>query len=547
MTKTQKTHSISKVVLDLYFVICIIILMTGGAHIIPKSLEVYFSGHPKYHRLILSSVTLGLLAVCSYFHFHGLLAKRSNLFAYFTKLRFRASTYVWMLFLVLSTVFVYSSICRHLVFNSSFDFAIFAQAVWNTWKGNLLYSSIKGGICLLGDHFSPILILLAPLYGIWTDPQVLLLLQGIAAASSVFPLFLIAQKILKDNGLALLFTISFALYLPLRNAVRFDFHPELLGDSFILWAFYFVLTKRLKAASICLLVVLSTKETACAPIAMFGLFCFQFLKLRKFGMIWFFGSIMYFVVAIKLLIPYFYGQEYFYLRGNYLAWKELGFVAFCAHIFQPSTFTYLKKIFLPVGFLSFLSPSTFLLTCPILFQNLTTRNLMARSIFFQYTAFLTPFVFISTIYGFRNGLNWMAKFNLSFLKRPKLLLSYWLLGTSLLLGGVSEYYVIVRCKAQDNSHFAYLRSYFKTVPASVSVRTHEFFAPHLVKRKELYIYENTHPKEGGSEKAQNADLVIIDQKILGNDYQRHLTGLRNKNYTLQYEHEGLFVFEHKKI
>ncbi len=542
-----KTPFISKAVLDLFFVICMVTLMTGGAHVIPKSLEVYFSVHPKYHRLMLSSVTLGFLAVGGYLHFRGLLETRSNLFAYFMKLKFRASTYVWFLFLLLSTVFVSSSIFRHRVFNSSFDFAIFAQAVWNTWKGNLLYSSIKGGICLLGDHFSPILIPLAPLYGIWADPQVLLVLQGIVGASSIFPLFLIAQKILKDNALALLFTSSFAFYLPLRNAVRFDFHPELLGDPLICWAFYFVLIKRLRAASMCLAVTLITKETAFAPIAMFGFFCFQFFKFRRFGMIWFFVSIIYFIIIVKFLIPHFYGQEYFYLRGNYLAWKELGFAAFQKHILQPSTFTYLKKIFLPVGFLSFLSPSTFMLTWPILFQNLTTRNLMARSIYFQYTTFLTPFIFISAICGFRNALNWMTKHNLRFIKRPKLLLSYWLLGTTLLSSGVSEYYVIAQFKAQDSSHLAYLRSYFETVPASVSVRTHEFFAPHLAKRHELYIYENTHPKEGGSEKAQNADMVIIDRMLLGNDYERHLTDLRNRNYTLQHEHEGLFVFEHRKI
>jgi len=277
-------------------------------------------------------------------------------------------------FLLMSVVMAWGSVMRHQVFKSSFDFAIFAQAIRNTWSGSFLYSSIKGGICLLGDHVSPILVLFSPLFGIWDNPSVLLIAQAIAAASSVFPIYLIGKEVLKDSKLPLLFVFAFLLYLPTRNAIRFDFHPELFGDPLILWAFFFILKDRARTAFIFLMLTLTTKEIACAPVAMLGLWSWWFRKKTVFGISTFLAAVSVFLLDVRVIAPYFREGEYFYLAGNYLKWAEKGIGPFLSHVFQPSTFTYLKKVFLPLGFLSFLSASSLLLTFPILFQNLVAKK-----------------------------------------------------------------------------------------------------------------------------------------------------------------------------
>ena len=271
---------------------------------------------------------------------------------------------------------------------------------------------------------------------------------------------------------------------------------------------------------------------------MLGLYsCFCEKKIR-FGIFWFAFSIFVLYLSIKWVAPHFYEGDYFYLSGNYLAWKHFGIRAFMNHVFQPSTFMYFVKIFLPLGFLSFLSPSSFVLTLPILAQNLLTRNIMARSIYFQYTAFLTPFVFISSIYGFRNALTFIHKINQH---RLKLFLIYWIIGTSLLSAGVSEYYVINEYLKEDNAHYSYVRKYLRTISSSYSVRTHEFFAAHLFNRRELHIYENGNPREGGSFKALNSDLVILDRTLLGADPKGQIDALLAKNYVIQHERDGFYV------
>lgn len=75
----------------------------------------------------------------------------------------------------------------------------------------------------------------------------------------------------------------------------------------------------------------------------------------------------------------------------------------------------------------------------------------------------------------------------------------------------------------------------------MSVRTHEFFAPHLATRKELYIYENTYSREGGSEEAQNAKCVILDRNFLREPENLVLDRLLKRGYAIQHEHDGFYV------
>ncbi|MBB6439004.1 DUF2079 domain-containing protein [Streptomyces candidus] len=73
-----------------------------------------------------------------------------------------------------------------------FDFGLFDQAIRAYARFELPRSTIKNvhheyppEFSLLGDHFSPILVLLAPLYWLWNDPRVLLVAQALLFALGV--------------------------------------------------------------------------------------------------------------------------------------------------------------------------------------------------------------------------------------------------------------------------------------------------------------------------------------------------------------------------
>lgn len=538
------TKKILTVLFDSYLVIGGYILITGGTFLFsPDTLEM-FRSYPKYHRSILACFSIVFLISFALAQSRGPLDKYSKIIGFIKRLNISPFQWLWIIFILMSFVYAYSAHIRHHAFGSSFDFAIFAQAIRSVLNGKFLYSSIKGGICLLGDHMGPIILFFSPLYLLWDNPSILLIVQALIAVCAVFPLYYIAKHFLKSDKLGLVFVICYVLYLPVRNASRFDFHPEIVALPLCLAAYYFVISKRMFWASVSLLISLLSKETACAPIALFSLYCWWFLRKPLFGIFWFIAAVTIFVLDIHVLVPYFSGADYAYLSSNYVAWQKKGLIPFLSHVFQPEAFTYIKKIFLPLGFISFFSPTTLMLTFPAIFQNLAARNELTRSIFFQYTVFLTPYVFISAICGFKNFLNLLSR-KWGALKIETFAI-YWLIGWSLLLSGVSEIHIIMEYQRKDNPHYEYVRQYLKKTPKNISLRTHEFFAPHVPHLTDLHIYENKHPKEGGSAKALSSEYVFIDKRFLNLPVDLHISELKDKGYEIIHEHDGFFAFQKTK-
>lgn len=514
---------------DLFLLWSSYLFLTGGTHLISGDWRLVIEQKPWIHRLVL---TVGPVLALLWHSGRSAGMEKGKTYPSFllqgiSSLGLSGFQWTMILFAVLSMTWTVSSCLRHEVFHTSFDMAIFVQAIWNTLHGAFLYSSIKGGICILADHFSPILAVLALPYALWPDPKFLLLLQAAAVASSVFPIFFLAKEQWRQDSLAVLFVIAFALYLPVRNAVRFDFHAELLATPALLWVFIWLGKGKTFLSSLGLAFALLTKENAaCVTFAM-GFYGFFFTSRKKWGVGWMIFSIFYFFLVIRL-IPILFHREYFYLNANFGFWRSEGLHALWNHLFQPSTVIYPFKIFAPLGFLSLLDPRSFLLTLPMLAQNLLSRNNLTRSIFFQYTAFLTPFVFISAVRGSTKVLS----------RRGGI---YYLIAWVLLMSGVSEYHVIKVHLEKWTPQVKEAAQYLKTIPPEASVRTHEFLASHLAHRRELYIYENEHPREGRSPEAMRAQYVVLHEAWLGGKEKSVVEQLEQTGYRLLHDHAGLKV------
>jgi uncharacterized membrane protein len=533
MPKASETQSISilAVLFELFLYACLFFYVTAGLPFINEALHDAIGKKPGFHRLSL----MGIIAAGIFAYFLRLLYFKFNhqqvtiTCHALNRLNFKPIFYLWSLFILISGLWTWSAWIRHDSLHTSFDMAIFVQSIWNTAQGDFLFSSIKGDICLLGDHFGPLLALIAVPYKLWPDPKLILLMQALAAASCVFPLYKITLEKYSKPGLALVIAFAFLSYLPTRNAVRFDFHPELLIMPILIWAFYFLEKQKWLTATLLLIICLSAKETVAMLFFAFGFYAFFVKRKYTWGLLWMFLASIYFFLAIKLFIPFFSGQPYQYLGSNLSGWKEEGVNAFLQYIFGKEAITYIIKIYGPLGFLSFLSPQTLLLNVPILLQNLVTRNEAVRSIFFQYTSLLTPFAFISMIYGCKrfSHTKWI---------------SFYILALSLLMSGVSEIYTMERYASQISDDTAASIRYLKRIPPVYSVRTNEFLAPHAANRKNLHIYENNHPREGGRTEALQADYIVLHEQYLTAPFEQHYADLLANGYEYDYQYKRLKSF-----
>ncbi|WP_432840809.1 DUF2079 domain-containing protein [Dactylosporangium sp. CA-092794] len=114
--------------------------------------------------------------------------------------------------------------------SSTYDLVIFDQAVRSYAHGHLPVAIVKGvhngfgpGFSVLGDHVSPILALLAPLYLVYDDPRTLLVAQAVLFACAIVPLWRFTRRELTATA-AYGVAAAYALSWPLASAVDFDVH-----------------------------------------------------------------------------------------------------------------------------------------------------------------------------------------------------------------------------------------------------------------------------------------------------------------------------------
>ncbi len=160
----------------------------------------------------------------------------------------------------------------------SYDLVIFDQAVRSYSRFDLPVAMVKGvhndfgpHFSVLGDHFSPILALLAPLYWIHGGPETLLVAQAVLFALAIWPIWRYTERRL-GRGAAYCAAVAYALSWPIAEALAFDFHEVAFVPllSALLVERYDA-GRRVQAAGAAFLLLL-TKEDMGLLLAGFGIY-----------------------------------------------------------------------------------------------------------------------------------------------------------------------------------------------------------------------------------------------------------------------------------
>jgi uncharacterized membrane protein len=217
-------------------------------------------------------------------------------------------------------VFGALSLIRHWSFHSTgLDLGVFDQVIWNTSQGRFMESTLSLDRCtphsFLGDHFSPILIALVPLYWIAPHPETLLVVQTVALALGAWPVYLLAKRLLPRGIERLIWIVAYILGAPLAFITLYDFHEVALAVLPLGFAMYFLVTRRTLPLILALLVAFTVKEEIPLIGVGFGL-ALAFQRRWTSALVVGLGSAALFVVTLTLIIPAFAGAPYQYI-GRY--------------------------------------------------------------------------------------------------------------------------------------------------------------------------------------------------------------------------------------
>ncbi len=165
------------------------------------------------------------------------------------------------------------------------DLPIFTEIFENSIRGDFLLSTIQhGSYNFLGHHFSPILILLIPVYYLFSSPYTLLLVQGLVFTAGAWPLFRFTAAKSKSTFLATAVTLGYLLApLQLEDLV-YDFHPAYFTPTLVLFTLYFLWQGRKIPYLVSFLLLLMCKTDAFIYAAGIGIYALCAKETRKTGL-----------------------------------------------------------------------------------------------------------------------------------------------------------------------------------------------------------------------------------------------------------------------
>ncbi len=462
-------------------------------------------------------------------------------------------------------VFGTLTVLRHDNFQTqTWDMGIFTQSFWNASHGRGLVNTIEQVPNHLGVHYSPFLFLLVPGYALFqgfsaqAGPYYLLIMQALALALGAWPLFLLAKKLLAEQSITsswwpFAITLAYLLYPPLHALQMYDFHEVAFFVPLLLFALYFLETKKWLWAGLFLLLAGATKEDAILVVLFVGLFLLaKRTSLQKNGLpsgkrtknivagIIIVSAFVYFLLVAKVLMP---AEGGGLLRiDRYAHLGETGLEIVSSAITHPllllQTVATLPKIeysfwlLLPVLFLPLLSWRALILLIPGLAENLLTNYTPQFSSAYHYDALLIPGLFLATIYGAKIAL-------LRFPDREKQLRLLFL--TAMLVGFLTNSPLRPTAFPTDYFHtsekkVAY-QNLVRLVPPEVSVSADTNLVPHMANREKIYF--------AGFE-PELSDIALLNTENMFGFENTETIG----NYIESYERSGeynLYVFDDRYV
>jgi uncharacterized membrane protein len=317
--------------------------------------------------------------------------------------RIPAGALAWGLAALFFVLYAAISIRRHeRIITAGYDLGIFEEAIRNYAHLHAPIVALKGpGYNILGDHFSPILVLLAPVYRLFPTPITLLVAQAALMSLAVVPLTRWAHQV-RGPVAALVVGCGTGASWGIVKAVSFDFHEIAFAVPLLAFSVTALGRRRWRAAALWALPLVLVKEDLGLTVAAIGaVMAWQGARRLGIGLAVF--GVAATVVEMTLILPAMNPQGSFaYLTqlpgtttGGGGATHQL--LSALPHLaWPPIKWLLLLMLALPTAFLGLRSPLT-LICLPTLGWRLMSDNPHYWGVSYHYSAVLMPIVFAGMV------------------------------------------------------------------------------------------------------------------------------------------------------
>jgi uncharacterized membrane protein len=317
----------------------------------------------------------------------------------------RADRVPWLIALAVFAAYLPISLFRYLRLDpTSWDLGIFTEYVKQYANLRAPIVDIRGaGFDLLGDHFHPIVALIAPFFAVFPSPVTLLVAQALLAAVSVVPVSRAAAAKL-GTGAGRAIGAAYGFSWGLQQMVNYDFHEIAFAVPLLACSLSALVRGRTRAAVWWALPLVFVKEDQGFTLAVIGLIIALAYKRPRAGLVLAGWGLAWSFLAITVIIPHFSPtHDYMYWSDGGTASPVGGHPSAGALISQlmagsSTKLPTLALILLPTAFLALRSPLA-LAAVPSLALRFIGTNSNYWGTDWHYNATVMPIVFIAAIDG----------------------------------------------------------------------------------------------------------------------------------------------------
>jgi uncharacterized membrane protein len=316
----------------------------------------------------------------------------------------------WVIACTVCGVYTILSLFRLLRLDpTSFDLSVFTDEVKQYAHFHAPVADIKlPGFNLLGDHFSPVVAVLAPFFRAFPSPATLLVAQALLAAASIFPVSQIAREKL-GRGSARAIALAYGFSWGLQEMINYDFHEIAFAVPLLAFSLSAVVRGRITPAVWWALPLVFVKEDQGFTVAAIGVYLRMSaerngepdrsrIRAGRYLMIWGLG---WSVLAIAVIIPHFNPEHQYsyWTQGGALApGQGVSPLAMARQFFHdwPVKLQTVVQLLLPTVFIAVRSPLA-LIAVPSVALRFESSDNVYWGTSWHYNATVMPILFIAAV------------------------------------------------------------------------------------------------------------------------------------------------------